>query len=386
MSYVYFDHNATTPLADEVLEAMIPVLKDNFGNPNSRHKWGSEAAQLVEKARDQVAELIGAKSRQVYFNSGATEGCNTVLRAIFPSICGVRRHVVISAMEHDAVNAPAQWLTRHGFELSVLKPRDRRGLISAADLTAVVRPDTGLVCIIGAHNEFGTIQPIEELAQVCRSAGAMLFVDGAQMAGKCPVDVETWGVDFFTLSAHKMYGPKGVGALYVRRRPDAVEEAALMLGGGQEHALRSGTLNVPGIVGFGAAARLAIRELSKEVYRLTQLRVQLWSELVGKIPDLELNGDPDSRLPGNLNITFPSVDANSVIAALPEFGLSTGSACHADSVTPSAALLALGLSEREAFASLRIGMGRSTTATQVALLAERIAVAVRRAQNAVLEI
>lgn len=386
MDYVYFDYNATTPIAPEVLRVMVPALESSFGNPNSRHRWGSDAAKLIETAREQVAGLIGAKNRQIYFNSGATEGCNTVLRGILPTLSNDRKRILISALEHDAVGAPARALTALGYHVDVVYPRDRRGLISPEVLEEKIKSETALVAIIGAHNEFGTVQPIKVLADVCRKHGALFFVDGAQMVGKVPVDVEAWGVDFFTISAHKFYGPKGVGALYVRNRPGVPTDAALILGGGQEHALRSGTLNVPGIVGLGAAAGLAQKELKKESARLTKLRNALWEHLSAGIPGLQLNGDLEDRLPGNLNICFPAVDANSVIASLPEFGLSTGSACHADSVTPSAALLALGLTEREAFASMRIGLGRSTTADQVSALANRICAVVRRAQNAALEL
>jgi len=380
---VYLDHNATTPVDPLVLERMIGVLRNSYGNPSSRHAWGAEAVRLVEEAREQVAELINAKTRQIYFTSGATESNNLMLRGILPKSKVDSKVVASTRIEHESIAAPLRTLESSGWLIRYIST-NKDGIVEPSTLSQKIKGDEALYVEIGAHNEFGTIQPLKEHAEVLAKKNIRYFVDGAQIVGKHPINVRELGLDFLSFSAHKFYGPKGIGALYVKDRPEDPSACALLQGGGQEHDLRSGTLNVPAIVGFGEAARLAKTKLDSEAEHIRALRIRLWSKLKDEIRDIRLNGSPEFRLPGNLNFTVPGIEANAVLNLVPSLGISTGSACNSDSVSPSPSLLAIGLSDQEANSTLRICIGRFTTEEDVDFAAREIIRAYRILQNAVL--
>lgn len=377
MSAIYLDNNATTPLDERVLEAMLPYLKDQFGNPSSRahaHGWTVEAA--VEVAREELAQAIGASPEEVFFTSGATESDNwALLGSLAPG-----DHLVTASTEHEAVLETARHLERCGVELTVL-PVDRFGVVGPDALREVVKPETALVSVMVANNETGTVNPVRELAEVAHEAGVPFHADAAQALGKIPVDVEELGVDLMSFSAHKCYGPKGVGALYIRRRPSPGVRRArpepLLRGGGQEWGMRSGTLNVPGIVGFGRAASLAAEALPEEASRLAGLSEDLFGRLRAGVPDVRPNGHPTERLPNTLNLSFPEVRAADLLAALPEVAASAGSACASGKGEPSHVLLAMGLGEEAALSSIRLSLGRFTTAEEVERAATLIVGAAR---------
>ncbi|MCB1184658.1 cysteine desulfurase [bacterium] len=377
---VYLDHHATTPLDPRVLDVVTRVTRDHFGNPASAgHAFGWAAARLVETAREQVAGLIGAAPREIVFTSGATEADNlALLGAARAAAGGGRRTLVRTNLEHPAVSAPLDHLAAHeGWRVRVVTSGPD-GLVAPEAVAAVVDADTLLVAVIGAQNEVGTVQPLAEIAAVCRRVGALLHVDAAQAAGRVDLDVARDGLDLVALSAHKLYGPKGVGALYVRRRDPRVTLAPLVFGGGQERGLRAGTLNVPAIVGFGEACRLAAAEREEENRRVRSLRDRLWEGLRSALPDVHLNGDPERRLPGNLNVSFGGVPRGRLVGALTTLALSTGAACSSADGEPSPVLAALGVPDDLAAASLRIGLGRFTTEAEVDFAAETIIAAVRR--------
>jgi cysteine desulfurase len=375
---IYLDYQATTPVDPRVAEAMWPYFTERFGNPHSvHHAYGREAGQAVEDARAEVARLIGGQSREIVFTSGATESNNTALKgaAWFHGPMG-KRHLVTVATEHKCVLESARRLERAGVEVDVLPVR-ADGTLDLDRLAAAIRDDTAVVSVMAANNEIGVTQPLAEIGALCRERGVLFHTDAAQAAGKIPLDVNAMRIDLLSLSGHKLYGPKGVGALYLRRRPRARIEP-LIDGGGQERTLRSGTVPAPLAVGLGAACRLAGQEMDAEAARLTRLRGELLERLRAEIPDLQVNGAWDARLPGNLNVTVPGVDAETLIAETPEVAFSTASACSAASVEPSYVLSALGLSEAQAAASIRLGLGRMTTDDEVRRAAAAIAAAVRR--------
>lgn len=378
---VYLDYNATTPIDPSVLERMVAVLRNDYGNPSSRHSWGADAAKLVEEARQHIADLINAKPRQIYFTSGATESNNLILRGILPHLANASKTVVSTKIEHESVAAPLKSLEALGWAIRYV-PVDQHGVVRKDVLSDCLKGDEALYAEIGAHNEFGTIQPIKEHAAILAQKGVRYFLDGAQIVGKIPFDVKAVGADFLSFSAHKFYGPKGIGAVFVKDRPEDASACALLQGGGQEHELRSGTLNVPAIVGFGEAARIAKSRLNAEAEQILGLRNRLWTKLRDGIPGIQLNGSPDDRIPGNLNFTVPGIEANAVLNLVSSLGISTGSACNADSVTPSPSLLAIGLSEQDAFSTLRICIGRFTTKGDVDFAADEIGRAFRLLDNA----
>ena len=374
---VYLDYPATTPVDGRVLEEMLPWFVAKFGNPHSAtHAYGREAAAAVEKARGEVAALIGAEPREIIFTSGATEANNLAIKgaARFYRALG-KDHIVTVATEHKCVLESAEAMVRDGCRVSVL-PVDAKGFVDPGRLEAAIDERTALVSVMAANNEIGVLQPLEEIGALCRSRGVLFHSDAAQAAGKVPVDVEAMAIDLLSLSAHKLYGPKGVGALYVRRRPRARLEP-LFDGGGQERALRSGTLPAPLCVGFGAAARIAREERAAEAERLLGLRRRFLDRLKARLPQVLLNGDGERRLPGNLNLSFPGASALALIDACPGLALSTGSACTAAEVEPSHVLRALGLPDALAGASLRIGLGRYTTDAEVDFAVDTLAAAVR---------
>ena len=375
---IYLDYQATTPADPRVVEAMLPYFTEKFGNPHSlTHAYGREAAAAVEIARAELAGLIGAEPREIVFTSGATESNNMALKgaAHFHRQFG-KDHLVTLATEHKCVLESAHALEREGFRVTILGV-GHDGLVDLDQLAAALEPQTAIISVMAAHNEIGVIQPLREIGALCRAREILFHTDAAQAVGKIPFDVNDIGADLASISGHKIYGPKGIGALYLRRRPRA-RIAPLIDGGGQERAMRSGTLPVPLVVGLGKAAAIAQAEMAGESQRLLALRARFLSSLKSRLPDIVLNGHAERRLPGNLNLSFPGVTAIDLIAACPMLALSTGSACTAAEVEPSYVLRALGLGEALAAASLRIGIGRFTTATEIDFAVEAIAAAVRR--------
>lgn len=362
---IYLDHHATTPCDLLVVEAMLPYFTAQFGNPSSAHFAGSRTADAVHVAREQVASLVSAQPGEVIFTSGATEANNLALLgyARAARATTTRRRIVISAIEHKAITNPVKQLAREGFEVIIL-PVDHYGTIDLSAAAAAITPDTLLVSIHAANGEIGTIQPIAELAQLAHAAGALMHTDAAQAVGKIPVDMMSWGVDMLSLSGHKIYGPQGIGALIVRH-PRRTQLEPLGYGGGQERGWRAGTLNVPGIVGLGAACARCAEVLPDESIRLATLRDELETAILMAIPGAHRNGNPQNRLPHNTSLTFPGIEADALLARLPNLALSTGSACDAGTVEPSPTLLAIGLSRDDARATVRVGVGRFTTALNV---------------------
>jgi len=390
---IYLDNHATTRLDPRVLEAMLPWLTDQYGNAGSTtHEMGRTAREAVEAARDAFATSIGAAAREIVFTSGATESNNIAIlgTAARPRAGREPGHVVTVATEHHAVLDPIEHLERGGTavtRLGVVPQRDAAGVpgrIRIDDLRAALRPDTFLVAVLLANNEIGVVQDLAAIAAVVHAHGAVLHIDCAQAPGRIPLDMDALGADLASFSAHKFHGPKGAGAVYVRRRGQAVRVEPLVFGGGQERGLRSGTLDVPGIVGMAEAARLAVAGLDAEVPRMRELRDRLWHALAARVEGVSLNGPPldDSavRLANNLNLRIRGVDGQSLLATLSAAGLavSSGSACSAEEPRPSHVLTALGLDDDEARASLRFGLSRFTTETEVDEAAERIAAGVAR--------
>ncbi len=380
---IYLDHHATTPVDARVLEAMLPFFTEQFGNAASRqHAFGWAASDAVERARKQVASLIGAGSKDVIFTSGATEANNLAIKGAAQARRGERDHLVTVATEHKAVLDPMMRLAREGWDVTVL-PVNSAGLLDLGELDAAITGRTALVSVMAANNEIGVLQPIKDAAALAHAKGAWFHTDAVQVAGKLPFDVEALEVDFASLTAHKMYGPKGAGALYVRR-PSIAKAAggkgpqlvAQLDGGGHERGLRSGTLNVPGIVGFGRAAAIARDELKDEAGRTMALRERLLAGLVAKTEGMTVNGALNARLPGNLNVSFDGIDGEALLVSLDDIAVSSGAACTA--AEPSHVLVALGLSKARALASLRFGIGRTTTADEVDYAAARVAEVVSR--------
>ncbi len=375
---IYMDHHATTPVDRRVLEAMLPYFCDEFGNAASvTHEFGRRAAEAVERARAQVAALIGAESREIIFTSGATEANNLAIKGVAWMHASRGRHIITCATEHHAVLDPCRRLEREGWELTVL-PVDEYGLVDPDDVRRAIRPDTVLISIMAANNEIGTIHEVAEIGRSAREHGVLFHTDATQAVGHIPVDVRAWGVDLLSCSAHKLYGPKGIGALFVRRGRPPVRLAPLLDGGGHERGLRSGTLPVPLIVGFGAACALAGELLDQEAARLRELRDRLQERIMASLEEVYLNGHPQRRLPGNLNLSFAYVDGEALLMSLPEVALSSGSACTSATPHPSHVLAAIGRSEELARASLRFGLGRSNTREEVDFVAERVVAAVRK--------
>ena len=382
---VYLDYQATTPLDRRVLDAMLPFFTEKFGNPHSvTHAYGREAEAAVEEARAEVAALIAAEPREIVFTSGATEANNLALKGAAHFHRGFGKdHVVTVVTEHKCVLESAAALGREGFRITVL-PVDGQGLVDLAALAAAIDERTAIVSVMAANNEIGVLQPLAEIGALCRARGVLFHSDAAQAVGKVPVDVEAMGLDLLSISGHKVYGPKGIGALYVRRRPRA-RLSPLFDGGGQERGLRSGTLPTPLCVGLGAAARIAGAEMAAEAERVLGLRRRFLAGIRARVPEVKLNGDAEKRLPGNLNLSFPGAPALEVMAACPSLALSTGSACTAAAVEPSYVLRALAVPDDLAAASLRIGLGRYTTDSEVDFAVDVLAAAVRRVASRVTE-
>jgi cysteine desulfurase len=368
---IYLDYQATTPLDPRVLEAMMPYFTYKFGNPGSRsHSYGWEAEEGVEKARGQVAKLIGADEKEVIFTSGATESNNLAIKGVAEFYKDRRNHIVTTVTEHKCVLDTCRHLEQEGFTVTYL-PVQQNGLIDLDRLREVVTDKTVVVSIMAVNNEIGVIQPLAEIGKICREKGAFFHTDAAQAAGKIPLDVEAMHIDLMSISGHKIYGPKGIGALYVRRRP-RVRLVPMIYGGGQERGFRSGTLPTPLCVGLGEAAEIAMKEMGAEATRLTKLRDRMLKGLQAKLPEIYLNGDLERRIPGNLNISFAHVEGESLMMGIKNLSVSSGSACTSASLEPSYVLRALGVEEELAHTSLRIGLGRFTTEHEVDTAVEEL--------------
>ena len=357
---IYFDHHATTPCDPRVVEKMLPFFSDIFGNPASlTHVQGRRAANAVEDARIAIARFFKAQPNEIYFTAGATESNNIALNLLSPG-----DHLITSAVEHRSILAPSERLAKHGVDVTILAP-DREGFIDPEAVRSALRPNTRLVSIEAANGEIGTLQPIDTFAAICRERGVLFHSDVTQAAGKIPLDLSQ--VDLASFSAHKFYGPKGIGALYVRR---GVRVEPLVIGGGQEKNFRSGTVNVPGVIGMSAAIQLRSAEMEGEAVRLTELRDMLWDRLIESIAGVSVNGPRRLRLPGNLNVSFERLEADSLIVAMRRFALSSGSACSSGQRGPSPVLKAIGLTDAAAIGSIRIGLGKSNTEEQIAMFVD----------------
>lgn len=369
---VYLDNNATTPVDPSVLEAMLPYFCEKFGNAASRsHSFGWEAEEAVKKARQQVAELIGAEADDIIFTSGATEGNNIAIKGVAAMYADKGRHIITQATEHKAVIDPGRYLEQHGFRVTFL-PVDRLGRIDLEQLAATIKEDTILVSIMHGNNEIGTLQPIAEIGKLCKARGVLFHTDCCQTFGKVPIHVQEMGIDLLTCSAHKIHGPKGVGALYVRRKRPRVRCEPVLHGGGHERGMRSGTLNVPPIVGFGEACAICQREMALEAPRLARLRDKLKDRILAELEQVYINGAMDSRLPNNLNMSFACVEGESLLMGLHDVALSSGSACTSATLEPSYVLKALGVSNDLAHTSIRFGLGRFNTEEEVDYVAGRL--------------
>ena len=361
---IYLDYQATTPMDPRVLEAMMPYFTHQFGNPHSRsHSYGWEAEEGVEKARGQIAKLIGADDKEVIFTSGATESNNLAIRGVAEFYKDRRNHIVTTVIEHKCVLDTCRHLEQEGFTVTYL-PVQQNGLIDLDVLRGAVTDKTVVVSIMAVNNEIGVIQPLAEIGKICREKKTFFHTDAAQAAGKIAIDVEAMNIDLLSISGHKIYGPKGIGALYVRRKP-RVRLVPLIVGGGQERGFRSGTLPTPLCVGLGEAAELCMKEMEGEAQRLVKLQARMLKGLQDKLPDIYVNGDLEHRIPGNLNISFAYVEGESLMMGIKNLAVSSGSACTSASLEPSYVLRALGVEEELAHTSLRIGIGRFTTEHEV---------------------
>ena len=375
---IYMDHHATTPVAPEVFEAMRPFFLEQFGNAASRsHAFGWAAEGAVETARAEVAELIGCRPIEVVFTSGATESDNLALKGVAYAYRDKGTHLVTSAVEHHAVLDTCKRLEKEGFQVTYL-PVDRYGMVDPGDVAKAVTPKTTLVSVMLASNEVGTIQALAEIGRLCKAKGILLHSDAVQGVGKIPVKVDDLGVDLLSLTAHKMYGPKGVGALYVRMGNPRVRLVPQMDGGGHEKGRRSGTLNVPGIVGLGKACELSGRVMASEAARLIALRERLRAGLFVRLDHIHLNGHPTQRLPGNLNVSFDFVDGEALLLSLKEIAVSSGSACTSASMQASHVLRAMGIGDELAHTSIRFGLGRGNTEEEVDYACDRVVEEVTR--------
>jgi len=374
---VYLDYQATTPTDRRVVEAMLPYFTEVFGNPHSRnHKYGWDSEAAVEKAREQIAHLIGANSKEIVFTSGATESNNLAIKGVARFHRDRKNHVITCVTEHKCVLDSCRHLEQEGFDITYL-PVQANGLIDLDRLRDAISERTVLVSIMAVNNEIGVIQPLAEIGAICRERKVHFHTDAAQAAGKIPLDVEAMNIDLMSISGHKLYGPKGIGALYVRRRP-RVRLEALINGGGQERGMRSGTLPTPLCVGLGEACAIAEAEMGAETERLHMLRDRFYNGITEALPEVYLNGDLEQRIPGNLNISFAYVEGEGLMMGIKELAVSSGSACTSASLEPSYVLRALGVDEELAHTSLRIGLGRFTTETEVDFAVERIVGEVRR--------
>ncbi len=375
---IYMDNHATTPVDPRVLEAMLPFFTERFGNAASRnHSFGWQAEEAVETGRKQIAELIGATAKEIVITSGATESDNLALKGVAEMYRQKGNHIITAVTEHKAVLDTCKRLEKQGFEVTYLRV-GRDGLIDLDDLRRAVTDKTILITVMMANNEVGVVQPIAEIGAIARQRGIVFHTDAVQAAGKLPFDVNACNVDLASLSAHKMYGPKGVGALYVRRKNPRVLLAPIIDGGGHERGMRSGTLNVPGIVGFGKAAEICRQEMAAESARVKALRDRLNDGLHANLDDIYVNGSMDHRVPNNLNVSFAYVEGESLLMGISDIAVSSGSACTSASLEPSYVLKALGTGDELAHSSIRFGLGRFNSEEEVDYVVQRVTEVVRR--------
>jgi cysteine desulfurase len=375
---IYLDHNATTPMDPRVFEAMRPYFMELFGNSASRnHSFGWDAEKAVDKAREQVANLLNADPKEIIWTSGSTESNNLAIKGVADMYKDKGKHVITQVTEHKAILDPCKRLQRDGYDITWL-PVDKYGLIDLEELKSAIRPDTILVSIMWANNEIGTILPIREIGRICKEKGVLFHTDATQAVGKIPVDVQADNIDLLSFSGHKLYGPKGAGALYVRRKNPRVRLTPILDGGGHERGFRSGTLNVPGIVGVGAACEISQREMPEESKRLTKLRDRLHHGITSKIDYVNLNGHPTHRLPHVVNLSFAYVEGESMLMAMNDIAVSSGSACTSASLEPSYVLKALGIGEDLAHSSIRYGLGRGTTEEEIDYVIDRMVKSIGR--------
>jgi cysteine desulfurase len=364
---VYLDHNATTPILPAVVDAMLPYLREHFGNPSSGHVYGRRAHDAVARARGQVAALLGCDDDEVIFTSGGTEANNLAIRGVVEAR-NDRRHVVTTAIEHPATERPCAWLERHGMRLTRIGV-DVDGRARVEEARAAINAGTALVTVMHSNNETGVLQPIANFAELAHAAGAILHTDAAQSAGKVALNVRQLGVDLLSVAGHKLYAPKGVGALYVRRGTPMVP---FVLGAGHERGLRPGTENVAAIVGFGMACEIACSDMESVAARVAALRDDLWQRLEAAVPGVKLNGHRTLRLPNTLNVRFPRASGNTILQGAPAIAAATGSACHAGGESASAVILAMGIAPEDAVGSIRLTLGRGTTAADIAITANAL--------------
>lgn len=375
---IYLDNNATTPLDPRVLEAMLPYFQEKFGNAASRnHAKGWEAERAVDQAREQVAALLNAGAKEIIWTSGATESNNIAIKGVAEMYKDKGRHLIIQATEHKAVIDPSQYLEQQGYRVTIL-PVDRQGRINLDELASAIGEDTILVSIMFANNEIGTIQPIAEIGRLCKERGVLFHTDATQAFGKVSIDVEAMGIDLLSCSGHKVYGPKGAGALYVRRKRPRVRCAPVLHGGGHERGMRSGTLNVPGIVGLGRAAEIAGREMTDDAARIGRLRDRLWRGLSDNIESIYRNGGPENVLANTLNVSFAYVEGESLMMGFENIAVSSGSACTSASLEPSYVLHALGVGDELAHSSIRFSLGRFNTADEIEQAIAQVSATVHR--------
>lgn len=373
---IYFDHAATTPVCKQALEKMLPYFTDIFGNPNSQHAFGRESAKAVDEARDSIAKIINAKPSEVYFTAGGTESDNWALRGVANANKNKGKHIIISPIEHAAMLVTAKALEKQGFEIEFMKV-DSEGFVDLEHLKSIVRKDTIFVGCMLANNEVGTIEPIKEIAEIAHSVGAICFTDAVQAAGVLHIDVKDLGVDLMSMSSHKIYGPKGVGALYIR---NGVKVESILTGGHQERMKRGGTTNVPAIVGFAKAFEIANEELDKNFEYVSSLRDHFIDRVLAEVPFVKLNGPRQNRLPANADFSFKFIEGESILFSLDLAGIcvSSGSACSSGSLEPSHVLLSLGLPEELAHGSIRFSFGKHNTMEEVDYAVETIKSAVKR--------
>jgi len=375
---VYMDNHATTPMDPRVLEEMLPYFMEKFGNAASRnHSFGWAAEEAVENARDRIAKLIGASAKEIIFTSGATESDNLAIKGVAEMYREKGNHIITAVTEHKAVLDTCKRLEKHGYRVTYL-PVQKDGLIDLDDLKRSMDDQTILVTIMAANNEIGVLQPFEQIGKLCRERGVIFHSDATQAVGKIPIEVNKHNIDVMSISAHKMYGPKGVGALYVRRKNPRVQVSAIIDGGGHERGMRSGTLNVPSIVGLGKACAIASEEMPQEACRLAGLRNRLRDKIMSNLDEVYINGSMEHRLPGNLNISFAYVEGESLLMGINDIAVSSGSACTSATLEPSYVLKALGTGDELAHSSIRFGLGRFNTEAEVDYVAGRIVETVQR--------
>jgi cysteine desulfurase len=375
---IYMDNHATTPMDPRVLEAMLPFFMERFGNAASRnHPFGWSAEEAVERAREQVAKLVSATAKEIIFTSGATESDNLAIKGVAEMYREKGNHIITAVTEHKAVLDTCKRLEKYGYRVTYL-PVQKDGLVDLEDLKRAIDDKTILVTIMAANNEIGVLQPWAEIGKICHERGVLFHTDAVQAVGKVPIDVNKDNIDLMSITAHKIYGPKGVGALYVRRKNPRVQISAIIDGGGHERGMRSGTLNVPGIVGLGKACEIAREEMAKEAVRLGGLRDRLQKRIMGRLDEVYVNGTMEHHLPGNLNISFAYVEGESLLMGINDVAVSSGSACTSATLEPSYVLKALGTGDDLAHSSIRFGIGRFNTEPEVDYVADRVCETVER--------